>query len=165
MSSAFDPLLLRRVADRALDAVLKPWLNLPVTAVAPGVHASVEGVGPGWQAAVAVCGERITGEVRLHLPEGFVREAWARLLGESPSDPGEMEAHRDFVGELTNMVAGRVAAVMGEAGWSCQLGTPVVSFSLVRPEFPPHASETVRTEWICAGHWLTLDLRCFRAGT
>ncbi len=165
MSSASDYLLLHRAAGRALAEVLKPWLNLSVTAVEPGTHASAEGVGPGWQAAVALCGERITGEVRLHLPEGFVREAWARLLGESPADPGEMEAHRDFVGELTNMVAGRVSTVMGEAGWSCQLGTPVVLFSEVRPEYRADAPEAVRTEWICTGHWLTLDLRCLPGRT
>lgn len=145
--------------------VLQPWLNLTVVAVEPGVCVPAEGTGPGWQAAVALCGEKITGEVRLHLPYGFVREAWGRLLGEAGADSGDPGAHRDFAGELANMIAGRVATVLGEWGCPCQLGTPVISFSEVRPGFRPATPEAIRTEWICAGHWLTLDLQCLPAGT
>lgn len=156
---------MRRAAGRALAEVLNAWLNVSVDAVEPGTHASAEGTGPGWHASVALFGERMTGEVVLHLPEGFVQESWRRLFGESGTDPGACEAHRDFAGELTNMVAGRVATSLGESGCPCQLGTPVVSFSKVRPEFRAEAQEAVRTEWICAAHWLTLDLRCLPAGT
>lgn len=157
--------LLRQAAGRALTEVLHPWLNVGVSAAEPGSRVPAEGIGPGWQASVALCGNRITGEVRLHFSEEFVREAWGRLFGEPGADSGGVEAHRDFVGELTNMVAGRVAILLGELGYPCQLGTPVVSFAAVRPGIPSHAPDTVRTEWICGGHWLTLDLRCFPEGT
>ena len=70
------------------------------------------------------------------------------------------ELQDDTAGELANMVAGRVAARLAADGYPCTLGTPSVSRSARLPIETQPGVDHGRTDLICEGHWLSLEIQC-----
>ena len=108
--------------------------------------------------SVTLTGGRVSGGVHLRLPEAFVAKLTALLFGQSATSfTGESAA--DVTGEFCNMLAGRVAAILAAAGYSCNLSTPtVVRGHQLELEISPGA-KTYRSDWTCEGHLLTVALQ------
>ncbi|MBX3734924.1 MAG: chemotaxis protein CheX [Verrucomicrobiae bacterium] len=160
MSAASNVPDLRGISSRALVEVLEALVSLSAMEVRRAVGTAGGVAGPGFGATVAMCGERISGEVHLDLPESFAREASARLLGPFDATSADATQLMDFAGELANMVAGRMAASLDAAGFPCRLGTPVVGCGPGRRGSSELDAGGTQTDWICEGHRLTLEVRC-----
>ena len=106
--------------------------------------------------SVKLTGSRVSGDVHLLLPDGFVTKLAGLLLGRSAVNTEEAA---DITGELCNMLAGRVAADLTAAGYSSTLSTPEVSHGRgPDPEIALEA-QTCRSDWTCEGHLFTLILQ------
>ena len=108
--------------------------------------------------SVTLSGGRVSGDVHLQLPEAFAAKLTALLLGRSATSVTD-ESAADVTGELCNMLAGRVAAILSAAGYSSNLSTPtVVRGHQLELEISPGA-KTCRSDWTCEGHLLTVALQ------
>lgn len=75
---------------------------------------------------VGLGGEEINGAVYLHLSAAFAKLATANMLGMTPEEiSGEAEIN-DVVGEMTNMLAGRLKSALCDAGATCAVSTPAI---------------------------------------
>jgi CheY-specific phosphatase CheX len=82
----------------------------------------------------------------------------ALLFGRSATSVTD-EGAADVTGELCNMLAGRVAAILSAAGYSSNLSTPtVVRGQQLELEISPGA-KACRSDWTCEGHLLTVALQ------
>ena len=107
--------------------------------------------------SVTLSGGRVSGNVHLQLPEAFAAKLTALLFGRSASVTDVSAA--DVTGELCNMLAGRVAAILSAAGYSSNLSTPtVVRGQQLELEISPGA-KACRSDWTCEGHLLTVALQ------
>ena len=107
---------------------------------------------------MTLSGAQISGDVHLQLPEAFVAKLTALLLGRSATSVND-ESAADVTGELCNMLAGRVAAILSAAGYSSQLSTPTVIRGYpLELEISP-AAKACRSAWTCEGHLLTVALQ------
>lgn len=158
MTPAPDKPDLRRIGESAFTEVLSTLLSLPSTIQE---SASDRPTAPDeFISSVLVTGERLSGNVQVRVPQTFVVDAVRRLLGVDSDAGNAGELQSDAVGELANMVAGRVASQLAEKGYPCKLGTPSVSRG---SRLTTHDQSDVtheRTELICAGHWLALEIQC-----
>jgi CheY-specific phosphatase CheX len=144
------------IAARAITEVLATQLNLPTREsalvewpIAGQPEQSLIG-------SVKLTGSRVSGDVHVQLPDGFVAKVTGLLLGRTAADAEEAA---DITGELCNMLAGRVAADLAAAGYSSILSTPKVSRGRrLEPEIAPGA-QTCRSDWISGGHLLTVMLQ------
>ena len=108
--------------------------------------------------SVTLTGGRVSGDVHLQLPEAFATKLTALLLGRSATSATD-ESAADVTGELCNMLAGRVAAILSAAGYSSNLSTPtVVRGHRLELEISPGA-KTCWSDWTCEGHLLTVALQ------
>lgn len=152
---------IRLMAVPALTAVLNTQLRFtafefPKTEVIP------QG-GPCIQAHINFTGERIDGEVIIQFTPELVAIAGRRLMGmEDGAELSEADM-TDIVGELCNMIAGRVTNNFAAEGMSNKLSTPR-TFTGPRQLLEPDENfEYSQTDWSCEKQHLTLLVRKTRA--
>ena len=149
---------LGRVTVSAITEVLATQFKLLATASTPG-DKLVAGIPEQCLIdSATLCGGRVAGDVHLQLPEAFATKLTALLLGRSATSATD-ECAADVTGELCNMLAGRVAAILSAAGCSSNLSTPtVVRGHRLELEISPGA-KTCWSDWTCEGHLLTVALQ------
>ena len=149
---------LGRVTASAITEVLATQFKLLATASTPG-DKPVTGIPEQCLIdSATLCGGRVAGDVHLQLPEAFATKLTALLLGRSATSATH-ESAADVTGELCNMLAGRVAAILSAAGCSSNLSTPtVVRGHRLELEISPGA-KTCWSDWTCEGHLLTVALQ------
>jgi len=149
-----------RIGESAFMEVLGTFLSLKAT-VREAVKDSHISLGPdSITSDVLLTGQLLSGSVHLQLPRTFVAYA-VRLLTGLDGDVGSArELQEDTAGELANLVAGRVAAKLAANGYPCQLDTPSVSRSASVLTKNQDGVTQGRTDLICEGHWLSLEIQC-----
>jgi CheY-specific phosphatase CheX len=154
---------LRRIAEASLREVLGTLLSLSATLPNSSNQGLFSRPSDQITTAVQLAGPRLSGSVHLHLPRAFITRA-AHVLTGLDGSAGETDAlQHDTAGELVNMVAGRVAAGLATEGYVCTLGIPSVSHSLPLPSEVHPGMNRGRTELICEGHALSLEVQCLFA--
>jgi CheY-specific phosphatase CheX len=151
---------LGRIGESAFTEVLGTLLALPATVREPEIDGSVSAAPDEISSTVLLTGVRISGSVHLRLTRAFVAHAVRRLTGLDGDAGNANELQNDAAGELANMVAGRVAARLAADGYLCALGTPSVSRGAGLPVETRPGADYGRTDLICEGHWLSLELQC-----
>jgi CheY-specific phosphatase CheX len=151
---------LRRIGASAFTEVLGTLLSLSATVQEsaddrPGSAAPDE-----ISSSVLLTGQRLSGSVHLRLPQAFVAYAVRRLTGLDVDAGNANELQDDAAGELANMVAGRVASQLAADGYPCKLGTPSVSHSARLATKNQNGVAQGRTDLLCEGHWLSLEIQC-----
>ena len=151
---------LRQMGQSAFTEVLWSLLSLPATACDPAGHSPLSAPPDQITSRVSLAGPQLSGSVHVQLPLAFVSRAVHLLTGFDAADAGKNGLLDDTAGELANMVAGRLAALLAVEGYHCTLGTPSVSRSARLPiETPPGAGHG-RTDLLCEGHRLSLEIQC-----
>lgn len=158
---------LDRIGRHALPEVIEAFLGWSVTELPPTPVDLTRAAEDRLLAVVQLQGPQVAGVVQLELPPTFAAQAAVRLVGGGHRPPsGHVEAG-DFAGELTNLLAGRVAARLRLEGYPCALSNPEVALggqsaleSLQDPRpTPARSTAQGRTVWSCQGHRLTLEIR------
>jgi CheY-specific phosphatase CheX len=148
---------LRRIGAGAFTEVLDTLLSLPsVRESADDRPAAPDQI----SSSVLLTGQRLSGNVHLRLPLAFVAYAVRRLTGLDEDAENANELQDDAAGELANMVAGRVASQLAADGYSCKLGTPSVSRDAHIATQNQNGVAHERTDLICEGHRLSLEIQC-----
>jgi CheY-specific phosphatase CheX len=151
---------LHSIGKNAFTEVLDTLFALPVAVREAAGDAFVSGAQDQITSSVLLTGPRLSGWVFVQLPQAFVAHAVRLLVGQD-GDAGDSNAlEDDAAGELANMVAGRVAAQLGAHGYTCALSTPSISRSASLPIKTQPGIEHGRTDLICEGHRLSLEIRC-----
>ena len=146
---------LSQIGERAFTEVLATFLSLPATPGFPEPVADPPGL---FAATVLLAGKGLSGSVQVLLPLPFVAQAVQQLTGLAGV---EQEAiHADAAGEIGNMVAGRVATHLAAVGHPCTLSTPSVTRLASAPAQPEPGADHGRTELLCGGHALSLEIHC-----
>jgi CheY-specific phosphatase CheX len=149
---------LARIGERAFTEVLATFLSLPAIPRTSSAQQPLPEASNQLTATVLLSGNGISAAVQILLPAVFVAQAVKRLTGLHGSE-GEA-IHEDTAGEIANMVAGRVAAHLAAEGYPCTLGTPSASRSaFMQPEVQP-GTDRGRTDLICNGHCLSVEIQC-----
>jgi CheY-specific phosphatase CheX len=149
---------LSRVAASAITEVLATQFKLSPIASTPADEPVTGAPEQCLVGSVTLTGGRVSGGVHLQLPEAFIAKLTALLLGRSATSVTD-ESAADVTGEVCNMLAGRVAAILSAAGYSSRLSTPtVVRGHRLEHEISPGA-KTCRSAWTCEGHLLTVALQ------
>ena len=141
------------LATTALREVLAQQFRVAATAVAPG-PAERATLG----ASVPLAGATLSGHVSVCVSPALARALVERLLGEAC---GSTEEAQDLCRELCNILAGGVAAALGQDGTLIELGTP--SLLGADPDNGPATAPNLihRSHWLCEHEPLTfgLDIR------
>lgn len=149
---------LRQIGGQALIEVLQTLLSLPESAVSQASgdaapdHLLILGT-------VILTGRQASGAVRLQVTEEFATHAASILFGENRANTDFQAEVDDLVGELCNMVAGRVAVSLGQEGQPCTLGTPVITRGSRLPPESEAGQDWGRTHWTCHQNRITLEVR------
>lgn len=149
-----------RIGERAFTEVLGVLLSLPVTVRNSASHSPRSGVTDQMTSRVLLAGPHLSGCVHVQLPQAFVAHAVRLLTGLDGAGGDTNGVQDDAAGELANMVAGRVAGQLAADGYPCTLGTPSVSRSAGLPIETQPGADRGRTDLICDGHCLSLELQC-----
>ena len=160
MTPASDKADLRRIGESAFLEVLDTLLTLSATVRESANDRPVSAAPDEISSSVLLTGQRISGSVHLGLPLAFVAYAVRRLTGLDGDAGNASELQDDAAGELANMVAGRVASQLAAAGYPCTLGTPSVSRNTRLATKNQTDVAHGRTDLICEGHCLSLDIQC-----
>jgi chemotaxis protein CheX len=70
----------------------------------------------------------VMGNVSIFVSRQFAREITAAMLGMTVDDIGSDEEVHDVIGEVCNMVGGDLKSRLCDAGFSCSLSIPSVTF-------------------------------------
>jgi CheY-specific phosphatase CheX len=160
MTPASDKPDLRRIGESAFMEVLDTLLMLSATGRESANDRPVSAAPEEISSSVLLTGQRISGSVHLRLPLAFVAYAVRRLTGLDGDTGNTSELQDDAAGELANMVAGRVASQFAAHAYPCKLGTPSVSRSARLATQNRNDLAHGRTDLICEGHWLSLEIQC-----
>ena len=76
---------------------------------------------------IKICGETVTGEINIHLPEALATQFVNAMLGNPASQPVEDMDMNDVIGEIANMIGGGLKSALGDAGHPCSISTPSVT--------------------------------------
>jgi len=145
------------VTASALAEVLATQLKLSAIA-APDDTSNANRTEHYFVGSVELTGGLFSGYVQLQLPEAFVAKLSAALLGRNAASVTDEDA-ADIIGELCNMMAGRIAATLTAAGYSSVLSIPTVARGR-RLEFENAPGvKTCRSNWTCEGHLLKVASR------
>lgn len=150
---------LPQIGGQALIEVLQSLLSFGETEVTPADgdipapdHRVILGT-------VTLAGRQASGAVCIQVTEDFATRAASRLFGGRGSGPVTHPEADDLIGEFCNMVAGRVAAKLGQGGQPCTLGTPVIARGSRLPPEGEASHERGRTDWTCHGDRITVEVR------
>jgi CheY-specific phosphatase CheX len=151
---------LQRIGQTVFPEVLGVLLSLPATLRNSSNLSPHSDVPDQIVSTVLLAGQRLSGSVHLTLPMAFVAHAVNIIAGLEDHAQDANAILDDAAGELANMVAGQVAVQFAADGYPCTLGTP----SIARGKGPPIETHSEvdhgRTELLCDGHLLSLDLNC-----
>ena len=75
---------------------------------------------------IALVGPSVSGGVYVHLPEELAKLAAAKMLGVKPEELGDGTEVNDLVGEICNIVAGKLKSALTNSGKSCATSTPTI---------------------------------------
>jgi CheY-specific phosphatase CheX len=160
MTPAFNKPDLRRIGESAFIEVLGTLLSLSGAVRESADNRPVSAAPDEMSSSVLLTGLRLYGSVHLRVPEAFVADA-VRRLADLDGDAGNAnELQDDVAGELANMVAGRVASRLAAEGYPCKLGTPSVSRNARLATENQDGVAYGRTDLICEGHRLSLEIQC-----
>ena len=152
--STYLPDKLSGTTGRSLAEVFSKQLKLnavPATGTEGGSASPVQTL----HATVSIIGDKILGLVLLQVTETFAGRATELLLGSR----GKGDEIKDVIGELCNMISGRIKAELAVAGFSGRLGIPTVTVgSRIDLEQSAH-SELCVTDWISEGHPISLQVQ------
>jgi CheY-specific phosphatase CheX len=151
---------LRHIGRSAFMEVLSVLLSLPATVRNSSGQRPHSDFADQITSTVLLAGERLSGSVHVRLPVAFVAHAVHHLTALDGATEEANAVLEDTAGELTNMVAGRVAAQLAADGYLCTLGTPSVSRGAGLPVETEPGMDHGRTDLFCDGHWLSLELKC-----
>ncbi len=151
---------LRRIGESAFTEVLETLLRLSPKVGNPATRIAHSDTRDQISSSVLLTGPGLSGSVRVQLPRSFVAQAAHVLTGIEGAAAQANGLVDDTAGELTNMVAGRIAMRLAEDGYACSLGTPSVSRNAQLPIENETAIERGRTDLICEGHWLAVEIQC-----
>ena len=160
MTSASNKPDLRRIGETAFTEVLGILLSLKATVQESADDSPLSDAPDPITSSVTLTCQRLSGSVHVQLPRAFVAHAVRLLTGLDGSAGNAHALQDDAAGELANMVAGRVAAQLATDGYPCKLGTPSVSRTARLPTEIQAGLHHGRTDLICEGHSLSLELHC-----
>ena len=160
MTLAFDRPDLGRIGESAFQEVLGALFSRPPILPDASSHRPLPRASDQITSNVLLAGPRLSGSVHLQLPRTFMMRL-AQVLTGLDGAAGENDALlKDAAGELANMVAGRVAAGLATHGYPCTLGIPSVCPSAPLPSELQPGADHGRTDLMCEGHWLSLEVYC-----
>jgi hypothetical protein len=151
---------LRRIGESAFQEVLSRLLSWSAAAQTSTGRTLGTDAPPPITGSVSLEGQKVSGTVRIELPEGFVARAVLQLTGLAPAAGGTPLTSDDLAAEIANMVAGRVAALLGTEGYPCRLGIPSVSHKSLGRSETRTGMECGRTELVCEGRPLSIEIQC-----
>ncbi len=157
MSSDQERLKLHKMAALAMAEVLDIQLHLPGVetekySLADHDTLCVKG-------HVAMHGPQFTGDIFLEIPVPFVRSVAQQIFGfENPADVQDADL-KDVVGELSNMIGGRVAAELLAEGLTCTLVPPDKSIVTRVKHEAKDSAELSQTYWLCDGNLISLTVQ------
>jgi CheY-specific phosphatase CheX len=151
---------LRRIGESAFMEVLGNLLSLSATVRSPTSHSSGSVAPDQINCRVLLAGPRLSGSVHIQIPRPFAVQTVQLLTGLDVAAGETNAVQDDAAGELANMVAGRVAAQLAAEGYPCALGTPSVSRGASSPSGTQPGTDHARTDLICEGHCVSLELQC-----
>ena len=107
---------------------------------------------------IAVVGATVSGTVYVHLPDGLAKLAAGKLLRIKPEELDGGAEVNDVVGEICNIVAGKLKSALTNAGEACGVSTPTIirgtSFAVESTEIL--SKESVYFE--CLNHKLCVEV-------
>jgi CheY-specific phosphatase CheX len=160
MTLASDRPDLRRIGESSFKEVLKTLFALPAALPASSNHGPLSCASDQITSSVLLAGPRLSGSVHIQLPRAFIIRV-AQVLTGLDGAAGEINALLDdTAGELVNMVAGRVAVGLAANGYACTLGIPSVSHGAPLPVEFESTVDHGRTDLVCDGHRLSLEVDC-----
>lgn len=137
--------------------VFRTMLNLDVVPFAPGtVNRALKDREQQVAAAVGFSGA-VTGVAYIYCSSSFAVQCSAVLLGSTIRDTSADEIVNDMMGEIANMVVGKLKSGLCDRGLICVLGTP----SVVRGTFSIESlslSERRVMNFTCDGNSLTVEI-------
>jgi CheY-specific phosphatase CheX len=144
------------IAARAVTEVLATQLRLLATRSESVEWPIADRLDESLVGAVTLAGSRLSGDVELRIPDGFIAKVARLLLGRCAADTEEAA---DITGELCNMLAGKVAADLAAAGYPTTLSTPTVSRGIELKPDNALGTQTFRSNWTCEGYLLSVMLK------
>jgi len=150
---------LDEIARQSLQEVFRKQFRLEVVSADSG-HRASSGY-PILKSEVGWSSENLRGVVQIHLPQDLVREISMVLLGDGPHASVSSVDLKDVAGEIANMLAGRVSALLAQEGLHGTLETPKVR-TVNREETEKESSEVTTLhhgEWICGLRQFSLSLQ------
>ena len=154
---------LDEIAQQSLQEVFRKQFRMEVIPADSG-HRTTLG-NPILKSEVGWSSANLRGVVQIHLPQDLVREISLVLLGDGPdASPVDL---KDVAGEIGNMVAGRVSALLAQEGLHGTLETPQVravnqeETEKEKSEFTPQQ----HGEWICGTQRFSLSLQFHPSGS
>ena len=154
---------LDEIAQQSLQEVFRKQFRMEVIPADSG-HRTTLG-DPILKSEVGWSSKNLRGVVQIHLTQDLVREISLILLGDGPdASPVDL---KDVAGEIGNMVAGRVSALLAQEGLHGTLETPQVravnpeETEKEKSEFTPQQ----HGEWICGTQRFSLSLQFHPSGS
>jgi len=124
MNVAISPTEVSTYVSAHLGTVFDTMLTMKATPC-PAIHPN-ELAGERVTGSVGMAGEKVTGQIYLHLPASFAIHATATMLGMKIEEISGHAEVNDVIGEVTNMIAGGLKSWLCDAGAICALTTPAV---------------------------------------
>jgi hypothetical protein len=158
MSTNQERVKLNKMAAAAMAEVLDTQLHLP--GVETEKYTTDDHDTLCVQGHVAMHGPKFTGDIFLQIPSTFVRSVAQQIFGFA--DPSEVQENdlKDVVGELSNMVGGRVAAELLAEGLTCTLVPPEKTIAPRFKHVPKDdAMDFSQSHWLCEGNLISLTVQ------
>lgn len=152
-----EKLKLHKMAALAMAEVMTTQLNINVEEI--NDLKDLENSHPCVKAHVIMQGVKFKGEVLLQIPEDYVRQVAQRIFGFNTTTEVSTNDLKDVVGELSNMIAGRVAAELAVEGLTCTLIPPVSYIGPRQKIINNSGAHLSQTYWLCDHHLITLEVK------
>lgn len=117
---------LRNFVTRSMQSVFETMLSMKMVPEEPPQRESIT-TGNHLVGTVGFAGT-VMGNVNVFVTRDFAREMTAAMLGMSVDDLGSDEEVHDVVGEVCNMIGGDLKSRLCDAGLSCSLSIPSITF-------------------------------------
>lgn len=144
---------LREWMNSIVPTVFATMVSLEARPTPPTSHPR-SGVGERVSGAIGIAGESLTGAVYLHLSLAFATEVAALMLGAAPR-PADVN---DVVGELCNMIGGKLKSLLADHGAPCAMSPPSIirGASFAIESMPDARLETYRFD--CLTYQLAVEI-------
>ncbi len=117
---------LRSFVTHSMHSVFETMLSMNLAAEDPPQRESVT-TGNHIVGTVGFAG-KVMGNVSVFVSRDFAQEIAAAMLGMSVDDIGSDEEVHDVIGEVCNMVGGNLKSKLCDAGLTCSLSIPSITF-------------------------------------